>query len=165
MGAEDPNSPLYGRYYYSVHLERFDRKASVKFLRRGFEETNTPIEESLIEGVDAFDGVVGWLTFFGNNVLRGNHSLNEMGNAAISTVESEVLKLCSTRIMRYLHALKCLSQGSSSWSELKRCIERREGGTLSTSVLDTVIKDLEKMGIISKYGFLDPVYRKAATTF
>jgi len=44
-----------------------------------------------------------------------------------------------------------------SWSELKRRIESKEGVTLSTSVLDSVIKNLEKMSIIKEYQFLDPI--------
>jgi AAA+ ATPase superfamily predicted ATPase len=163
LGVEEPSSPLYGRYHYTVHLERFDRKASLEFLKRGFEEAGAQIESGVIEqGVDAFDGIVGWLAFFGNSVLKGHQDINEIKNTAVSMAKNELLTLCSKRSPRYIHALKCLSQGKSTWSILKKCIESKEGATLSTSVLDSVLRGLERMSVIKGYEFLDPVYKEAS---
>lgn len=49
-----------------------------------------------------------------------------------------------------------------SWSKLLRCLESEEGSTISTSVLDNLIKNLEKMSIIKEYRFMDPIYFEAS---
>nr|WP_269199638.1 hypothetical protein [Acidianus ambivalens] len=41
-------------------------------------------------------------------------------------------------------------------------MEKEEGSTISTSVLDNIIQNLEKMSIIKDYEFLDPVYKEAS---
>jgi len=41
-------------------------------------------------------------------------------------------------------------------------LENYEGSVISTSVLDNLIKNLEKMSIIRDYSFLDPIYFEAA---
>lgn len=72
IGLEDESSPLYGRYFRDVRLERFSRGQSVEFLRRGFNELGVEVSDDVIEGIaEYFDGIPGWLTFAGLRVAEG----------------------------------------------------------------------------------------------
>jgi len=63
---------------------------------------------------------------------------------------------------RYLHVLKCLSEGKNTWGKLRDCVSEKEGSTISSSVLSNIINQLESMSIIKDYNFLDPVYKEAS---
>ncbi|MEM0120871.1 MAG: ATP-binding protein [Thermoprotei archaeon] len=163
LGVDDVNSPLFGRSYFELRLERFDRNTSLRFLERGFEESGVRVDPlTLDEAVDEFDGIVGWLAFFGNKYLLGTRETASIKALAVSIARKELRNLCSGRSSRLLTALKCISQDKHTWSELKRCIEDREGNTISTSVLDNIVRTLENLSIIKDYQFIDPIYRKAA---
>ncbi|WP_243677813.1 ATP-binding protein [Vulcanisaeta distributa] len=72
IGVEDPNSPLFGRYFHEVRIDRFTRDESIDFLRRGFRELNIDVPMSIIEEiVNAFDGIPGWLVYAANAYIRG----------------------------------------------------------------------------------------------
>jgi hypothetical protein len=43
----------------------------------------------------------------------------------------------------------------------QRCVEEGEGVTISSSVLNNVLRTLERLSIVKDYEFLDPVYREA----
>ncbi|MGQ9515425.1 MAG: hypothetical protein ACUVTL_10345 [Thermoproteota archaeon] len=62
----------------------------------------------------------------------------------------------------YKYALKAIAQGKRSWSEIKEYMEKKEGVTISSSVLHNLIRNLEMMSIAKDYGFLDPVYEEAS---
>jgi AAA+ ATPase superfamily predicted ATPase len=169
LGVEDKDSPLYGRYYYSITLERFSKEKSVEFLRKGFAETNAKVNDETIERlVEFFDGIPGWLTFGANRLIEGKR-IEEVREIAINVALNELENLIEAKRRaseiagrRYKNALKCLGLGENSWSKLLNCLQRAEGSTISSSVLDNVIINLEKSSIIKDYEFLDPIYREAA---
>ncbi|ESQ24291.1 MAG: putative ATPase (AAA+ superfamily) [uncultured Acidilobus sp. JCHS] len=169
IGVDDPSSPLYGRYYHEVQLGRFSEEQSAEFLRRGFEEAGLKVGEEVIdEMVRLFDGIPGWLTFAGNQYLAAR-SLEEVRERAIGVALRELENLVEEKSRaspsagrRYRLALKCIAEGRDSWSSLRRCVEEGEGVTLSSSVLDNVLRTLERLSIVKDYEFLDPVYREAA---
>ncbi len=71
MGVEDPNSPLFGRYFHEVRIGRFTRDESVDFLRRGFKELGVEVSTDVIETIaDVFDGIPGWLVYAANAYIR-----------------------------------------------------------------------------------------------
>ncbi|AAY80437.1 ATPase [Sulfolobus acidocaldarius] len=169
LGVEDKNSPLYGRYYYSVTLERFSREMSKEFLTKGFQEVGLRANNSVVDKlVDLFDGIPGWLTFGANRFLEGG-KIDDIMEIAISVALDELEKLIDTKrrvseisARRYKYALKCLGSGMNTWSKLLDCIQRSEGTTISSSVLDNILLSLEKTSIIKDYEFLDPIYREAS---
>jgi AAA+ ATPase superfamily predicted ATPase len=166
FGVEDVDSPLYGRYFFELKLERFDRRKSIDFLRKGFEEAGMDVDSSIIEeAVLEFDGIVGWLAYFGNRWINGTRNMNQIREMAISLAKEEIKKLCEGRSSRLQTVLKCLAEGKDSWSKLKNCIEEKEGGIISSSILDNLIRTLERLSIVKDYTFLDPVYMKAAKSF
>jgi AAA+ ATPase superfamily predicted ATPase len=168
IGIEDPKSPLYGRYFHEIKIERFDKETSLNFMRKGFEELNLKVDEkTLNEIVEMFDGIPGWLVFAGNYYYN-KRNINEIKEAAISVALQEIKNFIEEKrkqsiivARRYENLLKCLSKGFNSWSKLLRCLEDAEGSSISTSVLDNLIKNLEKMSTIKDYNFLDPIYADA----
>lgn len=66
LGLNDERSPLYGRYRKVIQLERFSPDLARDFLVAGFKQEGVLVEDWVVErAVDVFDGVVGWLTFYG----------------------------------------------------------------------------------------------------
>ncbi len=49
LGVDDPHGALYGRFLHEVRLRRLSRE----------------------EAVERFDGIIGWLTYFGWSYSRG----------------------------------------------------------------------------------------------
>ncbi len=168
VGVEDHDSPLYGRYFYELRLDRFSRESGVEFLRRGFKEAGKNVDEGMIqEIVNFFDGIPGWLTLAGNYVVAGKN-LEEVKEMSLGVAVNEISNLVRSKRnvseivgRRYRHTLKCISEGNNSWSKLYECLTRREGSTLSSNSLSNSLQQLEKMSIIHDYEFLDPVYREA----
>ncbi len=168
LGVEDKDSPLYGRYYYSITLDRFSKEKSIEFLRKGFGETSMKVNDEIIEKlVEFFDGIPGWLTFGANRFIEGK-KIEEVREIAIDVALNELENLIEAKRRvseiagrRYKNALKCLGLGENSWSKLLNCLQRAEGSTISSSVLDNIITNLEKSSIIKDYEFLDPIYNEA----
>ena len=163
LRIDDPSSPLYGRYYVEIRLERFSREDSIRFLERGFEEAGRNMPRQVIEeAVDLLDGIPGWLTFYGARCLRGKCDPREVLELAVNVARRELENLLRSRPDRYKYVLKAIAEGSSTWSEVKKYLEQAERKTISKSIMHRVLRNLEKMSIIREYSFLDPVYREAA---
>lgn len=170
IDVENENSPLYGRYYLEITLDRFNKERSREFLQRGFQEISMKVEDKIIEEiVDYFDGIPGWLTFAGNEYATKG-KIEEVKKTAVKVAKGELENLIEEKTKkvsyitgkRYRNALKCIAKGENSWSKLLSCMEKEEGSTISSSVLDNIIQNLEKMSIIKDYEFLDPVYKEAS---
>ncbi len=169
LGVEDEKSPLYGRYFYSIALDRFSRDLSREFLKRGFQEVNAKVDESVIDYlVEVFDGIPGWLTFGANRYLEGRR-IDEIKEIAISVAIDELKNFIEAKrrvseisARRYVYVLRCLASGENTWSKLMNCLQRSEGSTISSSVLDNILANLEKMSLVKDYEFLDPIYKEAS---
>ncbi|BCU68145.1 hypothetical protein HS7_15820 [Sulfolobales archaeon HS-7] len=118
--------------------------------------------------MDYFDGIPGWLTFAGNKYVEGKQ-IREVKEMAVLLAKQELVNLIEEKrrvstltASRYKNALKCLAKGENSWSRLQSCIEMEENSTISSSVIDNIIRSLEKMSIIKDYEFLDRVYKDAS---
>ncbi|MGB9631551.1 MAG: AAA family ATPase [Candidatus Methanodesulfokora sp.] len=163
IGSEDSSSPLYGRFYVEIKLERLNREQSIDFLERGFEQLGIRAERSILErAYEEFDGIPGWLTFFGNSYARGNYNIERIKRMAVNMALKELKNMIKDNPRRYSLVLRAISEGKRSWSEIKDYLEEKEGSTVSSSVLHNIIRNLEEMSIISRYEFLDPIYREAA---
>lgn len=163
LRLDDTNSPLYGRYCYRLEVNRFEESVAKEFLRRGFNEFNVSVSEKELEdALNFFDGIPGWLTFFGNEYVRGNRRLELIKSMAVELALSEMKSIVKERSRRYALVLKAIAEDMNSWSRIKRYVEEKEGTTISSSILSNIINSLEDMSIIKDYKFLDPVYREAA---
>ncbi|QXJ28456.1 hypothetical protein J5U23_01325 [Saccharolobus shibatae B12] len=169
MSIEDPSSPLYGRFYHEIRLERFNKDASFNFLRKGFEEYSLKVKDEVIEEIISFfDGIPGWLAFSGNLYVNFK-DVERVKEIAVNVALNELKNLIENKRRiseivgrRYLYTLKCIADGNSSWSRLERCLSDREGTTISSSVLSNILKQLESVSLIKDYDFLDPIYKEAS---
>lgn len=169
IGINDENSALYGRYYYELEVERFAKQKSVNFMKEGFSQHSVKVEESEIdELVRFFDGIPGWLVFAGNQYLN-KRRIEEVKELAINVAMRELQNFIdgkgrTSQITgtRYKNALRCIAMGSDSWSKLLNCLQNEEGSTISSSVLDNIITNLEKYSLIKDYKFLDAIYEEAS---
>jgi len=158
-GTENPESPLYGRYTLELTLERFPRNLSEEFLEKGFQEHGIHPDRDLIEqAVDLFDGIVGWLVYFGKSYINGAHDPNKILDTAIELATKELEKLATREKL----VLKAIANGANTWSSVRRYIEEKQGTTIPKSTLTRLIQKLEKLSLIQDYKFLDPVYQQAA---
>ncbi|MGC9153945.1 MAG: AAA family ATPase [Vulcanisaeta sp.] len=170
IGVEDPNSPLFGRYFYEVRIDRFNRDESMDFLTKGFMEFGVDVPRSVIEEiVDVFDGIPGWLVYAANSYLRGVRDLAMIREAAIREAMNELERFVRIRAnysvinaKRTVLVLRCIANGSNTWSKVARCVEDLEGVSVSPTSLSNILNTLERLSIIRDYQFLDPMYREAA---
>lgn len=170
LGVEDPNSPLYGRYFIEVKVNRFIKDQSMEFLRAGFREVGVVVPENELERmVNAVDGIPGWLAYMGNQYIRSIRDVDAVFEMAVREALNELEGLVRSRERvsgiagrRLAIALRCIATGSDSWGKLERCIEEAEGSTISPSVLGNIVRNLERLSIVRNYEFQDPVYREAA---
>ncbi|MEM1627139.1 MAG: ATP-binding protein [Sulfolobaceae archaeon] len=164
LGVEDPESPLYGRYYEEIILERFDKEKSIEMLRKGFEELSFQVKDEILEEIyNEFDGIPGWLVFAGLQYFN-KKDLKEVKEIAINIALNEINRLLERNPAkrRYEIVMKCIAKGNDSWSKVKSCLEEEEGSTISSSVLSNILENLEKMSLIRDYKFLDPIYEEAS---
>ncbi len=170
IGVEDPSSPLFGRYFHEIVVERFSRDDSVEFLMRGFRELGIDEPRNILEDfVESFDGIPGWLVYAANAYVRGVRDFVEIKEAAIRETMSELENLIRAKAnystinaRRTTLVLRCIATGSNSWTKVTRCVEEFEGVSISPTSLSNVVKALERLSIIRDYQFLDPMYREAA---
>lgn len=72
LRLNDPEAPLFGRPYSEVTVRRFSRGEALNFLEAGFSEAQvTPLRDLIERALDFFDGIAGWLTYFGYSYLAG----------------------------------------------------------------------------------------------
>ncbi|MEB3779866.1 MAG: ATP-binding protein [Desulfurococcales archaeon] len=125
LRVNDPSAPLYGRPYHEVRVPRLSEEQAREFLELGFNEYGLKPDERVIdEAVKAFDGIVGWLTFFGYTYSRDRRSVREVLDYASSLAASEVMKALEVHgvaVPRYTEALRVVaSLGKARWSDILR---------------------------------------------
>ncbi len=159
LGIGNPESPLYGRYAAELEVSRFSRGLSMEFLEKGFREAGIMVDESILEeAVELFDGIVGWLVFFGRSYINGDKNTDRIVEIAVQLA----LKELGTLSRREKFILKAVSSGARSWSAIRSYIEEKEGESIPKASLTRTIRRLERLSIIKNYRFLDPIYEKAS---
>jgi AAA+ ATPase superfamily predicted ATPase len=154
IGLEDPSSPLYGRYVKEIWLRPFTREESLLFLETGFDQFRMKANDQLLEkAVDVFDGVVGWLVYFGKKCVDlgrvDDSAIYETLDVARKIVEKEIKEL-SKMSYRYINVLKAIAMRSRNWSKIKEHVEMLEGRKITDASLGRILSRLEKMGFVEK---------------
>jgi len=162
IGVENPESPLFGRFFTEIQLSRFSRDQAIAFLREGFRQANRKPPHPLDIVVEQLNGIPGWLTFYGCRCLEGRTDIEEIKHLAVKLALRELNNLIRNRPRRYKIVLRGIAEGRQSWSQIKRYLEEKEGKTISKSVLHNILKTLKAMSLVENYQFLDPIYREAA---
>ncbi len=169
LRIDDPKAPLYGRYRREIYLDRFTREQSIDFLIQGFKQLKARVSISeLEEAVELFDGIVGWLTYYGYyraiRKLSHREALNRVFEEGSRLVLAELEKLIAPSRKRYTAILKAVAHGLNSWSEIKAYVIAKTG-YINDKRFTELLKNLVKYGYLAKkntgYEIPDPVVRKA----
>jgi len=174
LGKGNPKAPLFGRAYAEVKTYPLSYEKSKEFLRAGFKEAGKKInEEEIEEAVRQLDGIIGWLTLFGNLSLLTNptQALKRAEEEGKSLAYSELQSFLEKRVQakgRYLALLRVLAQKDASWSVLKRLVERELDEEISDAQFTDYLRGLMNYGFIVEkeklYTIPDPLLKKALIT-
>ncbi|MFA4640537.1 AAA family ATPase [Pyrococcus kukulkanii] len=166
LGIEDPNAPLFGRYFEEITLSRFSEEQGREFLRIGFEQCNINVgKETIEEAVRALDGIVGWLVLFGISALKNpERALEATLKKATLLAKSEFEEFLGRHEFarkRYIAVMRAVALGNKRWSEIKEFLERREKKSISDSVVHRLLTNLVKSSFLEKvkgeYRIADPI--------
>ncbi|RLG02543.1 MAG: hypothetical protein DRN54_04390 [Thaumarchaeota archaeon] len=170
LGHEAPQSPLFGRAYAEIPIDRLPPRKAKEFLIKGFEQVSVQIEESEVdEAVKLLDGIIGWLTYYGYYRTRESHEKAlektlEEGSAIVAEELKNILAARQQAKRRYIQILKILER-PSRWSEIKRHLNLSLGIRISDKQLTNYIKELKSYGFIvktdGKYAIADPLTLEA----
>ena len=173
LKVEDPEAPLYGRAFTEVRLKKLDEGKSREFLIKGFKQEGVDVPKHTIdEAINRFDGVIGWLTYFGFSLTTSREDINTIHEKASRLALNELehaLNIYGVGRQRYKETLKTIaSLGSARWSHIKRGIEARLG-RIPNNTLSTILKNLIASSFIEKvdeeYRITDPVLQHGIRRF
>lgn len=162
------SSPLHGRPPVLLNLRPFDEGTSRDFLRRGMEELNISFDKE-DEVVKKLDGVVGWLTLFGNFYAVRKMSFETSMSSTIEEgkkimidefkhfLEGKSNKRLYTTIMSVLKVV-------NTWKDIKRGVEIKLGN-VDDKELSLALESLLNNNFIEKrkegvYEIVDPILRE-----
>ncbi len=170
LKLDNPEAPLYGRYYREIVLEKFTIEQGIEFLRQGFKELGCSVSnQELMEVVDKLDGIPGWLTLYGyyRGVRNLGHkdALEKVFDIASKLVMKELEKVIAPSRHRYLAILEAIARGASRWVDIKSYVEFRTGTRIADRNFSNLLKKLVKYSIVEKtddkYRISDPLVRYA----
>jgi len=173
LRVNDPEAPLYGRPYIEVRLGRLSESDSRRFLLEGFKQCGVEVSEGEIEeALRWFDGVIGWLTYFGYSRAVGGEKLPSIVGKASKLALSELehaLKIYGVAEKRYREVLKAVAlTNPAKWAQIKRWVEARLG-RIPNNTLTTIIRNLVDSGFVEKtldgYVISDPILRNGIIRF
>jgi AAA+ ATPase superfamily predicted ATPase len=167
LRVDDAEAPLFGRYRREVYVDRFTKEQALDFLKQGFRELNLePSTDELEEVVETFDGLVGWLTYYGyyRTIRRLDHkeAMAKVFEEGSKLVLSELERIIAPSRKRYIAILKAIAYGAMSWSDIKAYTIARTG-TITDKRFAELIKNLIRYGYLqkenNKYKISDPIVK------
>ncbi|MGB9719468.1 MAG: AAA family ATPase [Candidatus Anstonellales archaeon] len=171
LGKDNPKAPLFGRVYKEIKTYPLSHEKAKEFLRAGFRQAGKEIREEEVDAaISELDGIIGWLTIFGNLSLSTKPALalRRAGEEGALLAYSELHSFLDRRAQakgRYLALLRILARKSARWSELKRAVQIELKEEISDSQFTDYLHGLVDYGFIVKEGGLyiipDPLLRKA----
>ncbi|WP_252896654.1 AAA family ATPase [Metallosphaera hakonensis] len=149
------DSPLHGRPPAVLTLKAFDEGKAKEFLRRGMKELHVEFhrEEEVIQRLD---GVVGWLTLFGNlHASRGlgfDNALRETVEQGKKIVAEEFRHFLESKVNKelYVETMRTVKV-VSRWKEIKRGVEMALG-KIDDKVFSNVLESLVNSNFMEKRG-------------
>lgn len=162
------SSPLHGRPPVVLNLKPFDEETSRNFLRRGMEELNVSFNKE-DEVVKKLDGVVGWLTLFGNF-----YAVRKMDfNSSISLTIEEGKKIMVEEFKHFLEGktnkkiyttIMSVLKVVNTWKDIKRGVEIKLGN-VDDKELSLALESLVNNNFVEKkregvYEIVDPILRE-----
>ena len=162
------SSPLHGRPPVVVNLKPFNDELSREFLRRGMEELNVEFNR-VNEVVEKLDGIVGWLTLFGNF-----YAVRKLGyEEALKLTLDEGRKIMMDEFKHFLEnksnkqlylTIMDTVKVVSKWRDIKRGIEIKIG-KVDDKELSLALEALANSNFIIKkekgeYSIADPILKE-----
>ncbi|BDR93391.1 AAA family ATPase [Vulcanisaeta souniana] len=165
----NPESPLYGRPPVEVKLRPFNDELSREFLRRGFKESGVQFNSFDIV-VDRLDGVVGWLTLFGNyhgiRSLGVDEALRETINEGVKIMINEIEHFLEDKVNKALYlAILSVLKVVNRWKDIKFAVMARLGREFGDRELLNALNALINYNFVVKvregeYRLADPILRE-----
>jgi len=161
------SSPLHGRPPVTLNLKPFEENLSRDFLRQGMEELKVSFNKEG-EVVRVLDGIVGWLTLFGNL-----YALRKIGyEEALSLTMKEGRKIMAEEFKHFLESksnkllyltIMDVLKVVNRWKDIKRGVEIRMG-KVDDKELGLALEALVSGNFIAKggrgeYNIVDPILR------
>ncbi len=161
-----PTSPLYGRLPVEVRLRPFTHDQSKAFLMRGFSELGMSFNE-YDKVVNLLDGIVGWLTLFGNlHGIRGlslDDALSKVIEEGSKIMLNELDNFLKGRANKrlYLAILEALKH-VNRWRDIKAYASFLIGHEIDDRTLDNALTALIRFNLVEKhsegiYRIIDPI--------
>ena len=171
LRIDNPKAPIFGRYRREVYVDRFSREQSVDFLTQGFKELGIEPDIKEIEGaVEVFNGLVGWLTYYGYyraiRKLSHEETMARIFEEDSKLVLEELVKVIAPSRKRYTAILKAIAHGTTSWSDIKAYTIVKTGPITDkrfTELLKNLIKYSYLIKENNKYKIPDPVVKYVIT--
>jgi AAA+ ATPase superfamily predicted ATPase len=171
LGECKLKAPLTGRLYDEIKLSFLTPEKARNFLKLGFKEARKAIGEEIIDkAISELDGVIGWLTMFGNLSLTFNpntalkKTIAEGAKLAYSELESFLERRPAAK-RRYIELCKILAEKSMGWSDLKRALQIQLKESISdpqfTNYLDSLLDYGFIVSVEGVYAIPDPLLKKA----
>jgi len=162
------SSPLHGRPPSILNLKPFSEEVSKQFLKKGMEELSVSFNKE-DDVVKKLDGIVGWLTLFGNfYAIRKttfeealNLTLNE-GRKIMIDEFKHFLENKSNKILyiKLMDIVKVVNR----WKDIKRGVEISVGKIddkeLSLALESLVSNNFIEKGDKGEYRIVDPLLRE-----
>jgi len=178
LGTDDPDSPLYGRGTADISAPRISSDLAADFLQKGASQVGVKLDREVVAPViERLDGIIGWLTFFGNKVRRGTSvkdALNRAIEGGSKLGAKEFYNFLKVRRdqgrRRYVSLLKTVVQlENAKWSELKERLEIQEKKTIANNVFSDLLKNLVDADFLDRkdpglYSISDPIFLHAVRT-
>jgi AAA+ ATPase superfamily predicted ATPase len=166
LRVDDPEAPLYGRPFKEVRMRKLSDEEAMDFLRKGFEQAGMKVSDDILEEARRFDGIIGWLTYFGFSMISNRESVEIIERRASKLAISELehaLRIYGLAEARYGEALKVIATlERARWTQIKRGIEARIG-KIPSNTLSSILSNLVDSGFLEKteegYKIADPVLR------
>jgi len=166
LGRTKAKAPLFGRPYFEIEMGRLPKHRAEEFLRAGFEQIGrNVVEENIVEAVNRFDGIIGWLTNYGYYATRLGHkeammrTLEEGARLVREELNSFLAQRRQAR-NRYLSILRIIAT-PSAWSEVKYGLSAKLGVKVSDKQLSRYLSELVDYGFAVKtdnrYALADPL--------
>lgn len=173
IGKNNPKAMLFGRIYKEIKTHPLTAQKSKDFLTAGFKEARIHISEKEVNtAVGKLDGIIGWLTAFGNLALstKAALALRRAAEEGAILAYSELESFLDARIQakgRYLALLRIIARKSMKWSDLKRALQIELKESVSDSQFTNYLDSLIDYGFTIKsdgfYEIPDPLLKKALT--
>ncbi|AAY80485.1 AAA family ATPase [Sulfolobus acidocaldarius] len=163
-------SPLLGRPPVEVRLRPFDKITSINFLKQGMMELGVDFENNEAEEVvNKLDGIVGWLTLFGNNYairkLNYEYSLQSTIEEGKRIMLEELNHFLEGRNRELYLAILSSLKVTKRWKDIKFATSVKLKRSIDDKEFSSALESLIKYNFIDKikegeYQITDPILRE-----